>query len=295
MPKRYFAARRSHRSRRPIQSDTWLARVHRVNDLYGSTGHGCPGPGREPPGGQARSARFDDRFPAAGSADVAPVSPGRLARARPPQRLPDRPTRPRPTLSVTHRQDHLRTRSADLRAIEGRCCCGPARAELVVLRARRGSRMPCPAGMSSAGGLVPRRCMPGSSCRLRRLGPRERDRAAQPAAERGSGGSRGRDVDVAVLSRPVKSIGRVNGWLSASSASSAPRGRTRLSLMTPQHMFPCSMNVIPPNIARSVRPAVPCRLSRTRAARSSSYGTSARCRRSGHPACAIAVRRFSAS
>jgi hypothetical protein len=29
--------------------------------------------------------------------------------------------------------------------------------------------------------------------------------------------------------------------------------------MTPQHMFPCSKNVIPPNIFLSVKPDVPCR------------------------------------
>ena len=43
------------------------------------------------------------------------MSPERLAGATPAQRLPDALIRPRPTLSATRCQPHLRTRSADLR------------------------------------------------------------------------------------------------------------------------------------------------------------------------------------
>jgi hypothetical protein len=58
----------------------------------------------------------------------------------------------------------------------------------------------------------------------------------------------------AFIGRPVRSNTRVCGSARARPASSRPRRTMRASRCTPQHMFPCSKKVIPPNIFLSDTP-----------------------------------------
>ncbi len=71
----------------------------------------------------------------------------------------------------------------------------------------------------------------------------------------------------AFIGRPVRSNTRVCGSARAPLASSGPRRTIRAPRCTPQHMFPCSMKMIPPNIFLSVTPVRWARWARMRAAR----------------------------
>ncbi len=74
----------------------------------------------------------------------------------------------------------------------------------------------------------------------------------------------------AFIGRPVRSNTRVCGSDRARPASAGPRRTIRASRCTPQHMFPCSMKVIPPNIFLSASPVRLPRWARMRAASFSS-------------------------
>src|SRR5207253_9426184 len=72
------------------------------------------------------------------------------------------------------------------------------------------------------------------------------------------------------IGRPVKSIGRACGLASASSSWSGSRRTINSSPLTPQHIWPATMNVSPPNIFRSLTSVRSASSARTRVASLSS-------------------------
>lgn len=139
-----------------------------------------------------------------------------------------------------------------------------------------------PEGLLDLGSLLPvsgplRSQRPGDGC-LRvggaaGLGGRLRVYSAASSIQRRSAAPSsppGSTKTIPFMGRPVKSIGRTCGRSNAASALLGPSRTIRVSLTTPQNIWPFSRNASPPNIRRSLTAPPGGTSARIRPARSSS-------------------------